>query len=161
MRFITDLMIISQNSDYPFTTFVEYLNEMKLSPSIMESAKKFMFNADLSSQAVVNWFEGSDTEQSDDAMYATEILYRQLAELFDRFSDIASIKQIPAANRDKCFEFTCKSLETLLKCSGRARILAAQQNFALLIIEQMQDVYSSIDGSFTEFVRKNGNSKVF
>lgn len=160
MRFIVDLMIISQSASYPFETFVEQLNELKLSVKVKKSIKKFMFNADISSQAVVNWFESSDTEESVDGFAATEILYSQLAELFERFCDPSSIKQMTIGSSDKCFEFTCKSLETLLKCSEKARAIATHDQFVLSIVEQMEQIFTNVNGSFTDFVRKSNNAKV-
>lgn len=160
MRFIVDLMIISQATSYPYETFAEQLNELRLSNKMKESTKKFMFNADISSQSVVNWFDSSDTDESGDGLCATEILYSQLAELFERLSDSSSIKHFPGGNRDKCFEYTCKSLETLLKCSDKARALATEDKFVLSIVEQMEEIYNHVGGSFTNFVRKSGNVKV-
>lgn len=158
MRFIIDLLIISQTTVHPFDTFAEQLNDLRLSAQVKESTKKFMFNADISSQSVVNWFESSDTEETDDYVFATEILFSQLAELFGRFCDPSSNKLLP--NRDKCFVYTCKSLETLLKCSDKARTIATEDKFLLSIVGQMEDIVSDVGGSFTEFVRKYGNGKV-
>lgn len=160
MRFIVDLMIVSQTTSYPYETFADQLNELRLSNKVKESTKKFMFNADISSQSVVNWFESSDTEESSDGLCATEILYSQLAELFERFSDSSAIKQFPAGRRDKCFEYTCKSLETILKCSDKARALATEHKLVLSVVEQMEEVHNHVGGSFTNFVRKSGTAKV-
>lgn len=160
MRFIIELMIISQNANHYCHTFTDQLNELQLTVNVKETVKKFIFNADVSSQSVVNWYESSDTEQSNDDVYATEILYRQLAELFERFSDCSSIKVLPSESRDKCFEYVCKSLETLLKCSDKARVLATNDQFLLSIVEQIDGVYSGMGGNFRELVRKSSNDKV-
>lgn len=161
MRFIIDLMIISQTTVYPFETFAEQLNELRLSERVKESTKKFIFSAAISSQLVVNWTDSSDVEESDDGTFATEILFGQLAELFElKFSNMSSIKSLTATNREKCFEYTCKSLETLLKCSDKARAIATGQDFVLTVVDQMGEVCDNVGGSFTEFVRKNGNAKV-
>lgn len=160
MRFMIELMIISQNTNLHCKTFTDQLNELQLTAKIKETVKKFVFNADVNSQSVVNWYESADTEQTDDEVYATEILFRQLAELFDGFSDCSNDKVLPAESRDKCFEYVCKSLETLLKCSDKARVLATEDHFLLSIVEQMDGVYSSMGGSFRELVRKSSNDKV-
>lgn len=160
MRFVIELMIISQNTNHYCQTFTDQLNELQLSVRVKETVKKFIFNADVSSQSVVNWYESLDTEQSSDEVYATEILYRQLAELFERFSDFSSIKVLPSENQDKCFEYVCKSLETLLKCSDKARILAVNDQFLLSIVEQIDGVHCGMGGSFRELVRKSSNDKV-
>lgn len=160
MRFIIELMIISQNANHYCRTFTDQLNDLQLTVNVRETVKKFIFNADVNSQSVVNWYESSDPDQANDKVYATEILFRQLSELFDRFSDVASIKVSPLESRDRCFEYVCKSLETLLKCSDRARALATDDQFLLLIVEQMNDVYSSMGGSFRELVRKSSSDKV-
>lgn len=156
MRFFTEMMIISQNVHH-CQTFTEQLNELRLSIKIKETVKRFIFNADISSQAVVNWYE---TEPPIDEKYATEILYRQLAELFEHFHDSASVKIIPSECRDKCFEYVCKSLETLLKCSDKARALATNDEFVLSIVIQIEGVYNNMGGGLKEFVRKTSNDKV-
>lgn len=159
MRFLIEMMIISQGV-HGCRTFTEQLNDLPLSVHVKDSVNKFIFNADVSSQCVVNWYESIDIEQSPDEMYATEILYRQLAELFERFSDCNSVNVLPSECRAKCFEFVCKSLETLLKCSDKARALATNDQFVLSIVEQMDGVYNAMGGGFKEFVRKSSNEKV-
>lgn len=156
MRFIIDLMILSQSSNYNFITFADQVNEMPLSANIKESTRKFIFNRDIISQSVVNWLESTDTDE----LCAAEILYGQLANLFERFNDNSQIKQIPVANREKCFTFNCKALETLLKCSERARKIATEERFLLSIVDQMEKISTAIGGSFTDFIRRNGNAKV-
>lgn len=160
MRFIIELMIISQNANHDCQTFTDQLNDLQLTVNVKETVKKFIFNADVNSQTVVNWYESSDTDQTNDKVYATEILFRQLSELFERFSDGSSIKVLPLESRDKSFEYVCKSLETLLKCSDKARALATDDHFLLLIVEQLDGVHSSMGGSFRELVRKSSNDKV-
>lgn len=159
MRFIIELMIISQNANHYCSTFTDQLNDMLLTTNIKETVKKFIFNADVNSQSVVNWYESSE-DQTNDRVYATEILFRQLSELFERFSDGSSIKVLPLESREKSFEYVCKSLETLLKCSDKARALATEDQFLLSIVEQMDAVYSSMGGNFRELVRKSSNEKV-
>lgn len=160
MRFIIEMMIISQNSNQYCSTFTDQLNDLHLTVNVKSMVKKFIFSADVNSQSVVNWYESSDTDQANDKVYATEILFRQLSELFEQFSDGSLLKVLPLESRDKCFEYICKTLETLLKCSEKARALATDDQFLLCIVEQMDGVYSSMGGSFREFVRKNSNDKV-
>lgn len=160
MRFIIEMMIISQNVHY-CPTFTEQLNDLQLSDRVKETVNKFLFNADVSSQSVVNWYESLDNEQTTDEVYATEILYRQLAELFERFNDCDSVKVLASDSRVKCFEYVCKSLETLLKCSDKARAVATNDRFVLSIVEQIEGVYNDMGGGgFKEFVRKSSNDKV-
>lgn len=153
-------MIISQANDYPYNTFADQLNDMRLSALIKCSVKKIIFSADIISQSVVNWLEIVETNESDDNICATELLYKQIAEMFERFTDCTSIKMLPLANRDKCFEAICNALEVLLKCSQRARASATDNRLILSITEQMELVYNHVGESLTEFVRKNGNTKV-
>lgn len=161
MRFIVELMIISQNNNHYGQTFTDQLNELQLSAKVKDTVKKFIFNTDVSSQSIVNWYESLETGQSnDEEIYATEILYRQLAELFERFGECSTVNVLPLENRDKCFEYVCKSLETLLKCSEKARVLATKDRFVLSIVEQMEGVYNEMGGSFRELVRKSSNDKV-
>lgn len=162
MRFITDMMISSQTIEYHFVTFAQLLNEMRLIANIKESTRKFIFSTDVISQSIVNWLEGSEREQSDDdEPHVMEMLYKQLSELFDRFSNGSTIKQLSIAeNQDRCFEYTCKALETLLKCSEKAQKIASDDCFVLSIVEQMEKVLSTVGGSLIEFVRKCGNAKV-
>lgn len=157
MRFITELMIVSQSNNYNFKTFVDQLNETPLSATVKESTKKFIFNADIISQSTVNWLENYD---SDPPVCIAEILYRQLANLFERISDNAQMKQLSIRNREKCFEYNCRSLETLLKCSDKARNIATEERFILSIVDRMEKIYSSIGGSLTDFQRKHGPVKV-
>lgn len=160
MRFLIELMIISQSGNNHGQSFTDQLNELQLSTNVKDTVRGFIYNADVSSQSIVNWCESSDTEQSGDEVYATEILYRQLAELFERFSNGVSMKLLPSECRDKCFEYVCKSLETLLKCSDKVRVLATNNNFVIAIVEQMEGVHSDMGGSFRELVRKSSNDKV-
>lgn len=162
MRFITDMMISGQTIDH-FVTFAQLLNEMRLIASIKEPTRKFIFSTDIISQSIVNWLEGSEREQSDDddEPHVMEMLYKQLSELFERFSNSSTMKQLSIAeNQDRCFEYTCKALEMLLKCSEKAQKMASDDRFVLSIVEQMEKVLSSVGGSLIEFVRKCGNAKV-
>ncbi|XP_055312030.1 uncharacterized protein LOC129574273 isoform X2 [Sitodiplosis mosellana] len=133
MRFISDLMIASQASNYNHATFGDLLNETPASASVKEATLKFIFNTDIISQSVVDWAESMDS----DKIYMAEILFGQLSNLFERFVDNPQIEEIPMEKRDTCFMWNCKSLETLLKCSERARMIATRERFLLLIVEQM------------------------
>lgn len=160
MRFIIEMMIISQNGNHYCSTFTDQLNDLHLTVSVKEMVKKFIFSADVNSQSVVNWYESSDTDQTNDRVYATEIIFRQLSELFEQFSDSSLVKVLPVENPERCFEYVCKTLETILKCSDKARALATNDQFLLCIVEQMDGVYTSMGGSFRELVRKSSNDKV-
>lgn len=161
MRFITNMMIISQASDYQFATFAQLLNDMHLSANIRESTQKFVFNVDFISQSIVDWLDGSETDSPNDEPYVTELLYKRLSELFEHFSYSSTNKQPPIVeNQYKCFEFTCQTLETLLKCSNKARILATEDSFIIAIVEKMENIFASVGGSLTDYVRKCGNLKV-
>lgn len=156
MRFITDLMIVSQSGNYNYLTFSDQLNETPVSIHVKESTKKFIFNTTIISQSVVDWLDSSDS----DKICAAEIMFEQLANLFERFKDISQIKHIAVENRDKCFAANCKALETLLKCSNRARKIATNKRFLLSIVDQMEQISTDIGGSFTDYIRRNGNAKV-
>lgn len=156
MRFITDLLILCQSSNYNFVTLADHLNEVPLTAHVKESTRKFIFNTDIISQSVVNWLESSDSDE----ICSAEILYGQLANLFERFNDTSQIKQIPVRNREKCYAATCKALETLLKCSDKARKIATKERFLLSIVVQMENISANVGGSFTDFIRRNGNAKV-
>lgn len=160
MRFITELMIISQSTNYSFMTFADHLNETTLSTKVKDSTKNFIFHTDIISQSVVNWLETPNTDQPNDAVYATEIIFRQLTNFFEKFNDNAQIKKSPSGNEEKCFEYCCKTLEMLLKCSEKARSIATQERFMLSIVDQMENIYACIGGSFTEYNRRSGNAKV-
>ncbi|XP_031630428.1 uncharacterized protein LOC116345312 [Contarinia nasturtii] len=159
MRFITDLMIISQATNYSFMTFADHLNEMTLPPSVKNSSKKFIFHTDIISQSVVNWLEMPDSDPSSDGVCAAEIIFRQLVNFFEKFNDNSQIKPSPSANKEKCYELCCKTLETLLKCSEKSRLIATQERFMLSIVDQMENIYVCIGGSFTDYTRKSGNAK--
>lgn len=160
LRFITEMMILSQKTDNEFVTFAQLLNGIPLSANIKESTKKFIFNTDIISQSIVNWLEGPDADLSD-GPYVAEVLYKQISELFERFSDDSIIKQsLVGGNQDKCFESTCEAVQTLLKCSDKARKLATDESFVFSIVEQMEKIHTSVGGSLTDFVRKFGNAKV-
>lgn len=156
MRFIHDLLVVSQASTFNFATFADLLNEVPLTANIKELTRKFIFNTDIISQNVVDWLGNSDSE----VICAAELLFEQLANLFERFNDDSQIKSIPVGKREKCFNDTCKALKTLLLCSERARKIAAEERFLLSIVIQMENICSSIGGSFTDYIRRNGNAKV-
>lgn len=156
MRFITDLMIVSQANKYNFVTFGDLLNETQASAIVKEATKKFIFNRDIISQSVVDWVESADSDE----ISMAEILFGQLVNLFERFNDNSAIKEIPVAKRDLCFASNCKALETLLNCSEKARMIAREERFLLSIVDQMEKIHTSIGGNFTDFIRRNGNAKV-
>lgn len=156
MRFITDLMIVSQANNYNFVTFGDLLNETQASASVKEATRKFIFNRDIISQSVVDWVESADSDE----ISMAEILFGQLVNLFERFNDNSAIKEPPVAKRDMCFTSNCKALETLLNCSEKARIIAREERFLLSIVDQMEKIHTNIGGSFTDYIRRNGNAKV-
>lgn len=156
MRFLTDLLIMGQTSDFDFVTFADLINELPLSANVKESTKKFIFNADFISQSLVNWLENGESDTT-----AAEILYKQLACSFERSNDISTSKKLPSdVSISKQFESNCKAIEALLKCSERARDLATNDQFLMVIVDQMEKVISSVGGSLTDFIRRNGNVKV-
>lgn len=145
-------------AEYSFVTFADLLNEVPLSANVKESTRRFIFNGNNISQRLANWVDGS--ESAENQICAAEIIYGQLINLFERFDDNLSNKHLEIDSNESCWEYCCKAIEALLKCSKRARILATNDQFLLAIVEQMGKVSLSVGGSFTEFVRKNGNAKV-
>lgn len=150
--------MLSQISDYPFVTFTELLNEVKLSANVKESTRKFIFNGNNISQRLVDWIECSESEN---AICVSELIYGQLANFFERYDECESTKhKLPENTKENRFEYCCKALEELLKCSKPARTLATKDRFLILIVEKMEKISICVGGSFTEFVRRNGNAKV-
>lgn len=158
MRFLTDMLILSQMAEYSFVTFADLLNEVPLSSHVKESTRSFIFNGSNISQRLVNWVDGSESPENQ--MCTAEIVYGQLVNLFERFEDSSSNKKTETDKNEICWEYCNKAIEALLKCSQRARTLATNDQFLLTVVEQMEKVSLSIGGSFTDFVRRNGNVKV-
>lgn len=159
MRFLTDLLILGQTCDYEFITLADLLNQLPLSANVKQSTRSFIFNADFIPQALVNWIENSEND-SENGITAAEILYKQLANLFEQFNDNSTSNQLTIGGSDSCFESNCKAIEALLKCSEKARTLATNDQFLLLIVDQMDKIRSIFGGRLTDFIRRNGNTKV-
>lgn len=155
MRFITGMMILSQADEYQFPTFAEQLDEMSLSQRNKESSKLFVFNTSIPSQSIVNCLE-ADLESKAD-LCATEIFYMQQVELFEKSSE-SFFK--PSTAKDKSFEFNCKLLETLLKCSEKVRAIATEDKLVIKVVDQMENIFSSVDDNFTDYIRKSGNKVI-
>lgn len=51
-------------------------------------------------------------------------------------------------------------MESLLKCSHLARATATAGGFLLLLMDDLEEIYSDLGLSCTEFIRRHGNAKV-
>lgn len=166
MKYIGKLLILSQASEYKFPTVAQQIEDLQMTAPMKHCLKPILFEFDVQSQSLVDWFDAPvefDTadESTQYEWMATVIMYRQLSDSFNRFGDCTLTKVTAAtAHENRSFEYTCQTLEVLLKCSESARKLADEENFLLCIVDQMIQICEAVHGSFSDFARQNGNAKV-
>lgn len=167
MKYVGKLLIISQVDEYKFTTFAQQLDELYVTPEVKRTLKLCLFDFDIQSQSLVDWIDTSiELDTSNDSSrfewMAATIIYKQLSDTFIRFGEHIPIESAltSASYESRAYEFTCQTLEALLKCSSATRKLADEENFLLCIIEQMIQIFDAVRGSFSEFARQHGNAKV-
>lgn len=158
MKFISMLLIMSQTKN-KFDNFAEQLGALKIGINSKSTIKSFFYRSNVESQTLGDWLEIPDEEESE--IEATCVLYEQLTHSFEKHSinSVARPLQNDAGQKHLKFDHLCKMLQALFKCSEHFRLLATADGFILMIIQQMERIYDCIDGSFTEFIRRNGNGK--
>lgn len=159
MKFITKLLIVSQ-ADYEFRTFADQLNALTITTNMKETIRGFFYNSNIISQTLVNCLENAEDAESSD-VDANIILYEQLIDLFEKHSKDAMTRTLQTDSQPKHsnFEYLCPLLAALFKWSDRFRALGTADNFILTIVEQMERIHGCVDGSFTDFIRRNGIGK--
>lgn len=148
LRILTNLLVVSQSDEFKFKTFADCLNGLEINEDVELSANRLVTDGKINSQSIVNLIAESNDEEE---RFAIDILYRLLVGLF---------VQPPARTELKLHENVCKTLEALLKCSARSRNIASDEKFMLQIIDQMEKVADSIGGSWADYVRRYGSTKV-
>lgn len=152
MKYFGKLLITSQSSNYKFTTFAQQINKLYLTPQLKESLKPGLFGFDIQSQSLFDWFD-MNNELPRFEWLATTIVYRQLSDSFTHFGE-------NMITDNHAYEYTCQTIEALLKCSPSVRKLADDENFMLAIIEHMMQIFDAVHGSFSDYIRQYGNAKV-
>lgn len=156
MKYMTKMLIMSQSKSI-FPNFSEQLNSLKITQNVKESIQSYFYKSNVISQTLGDWLESADNDKYEISF--TCVLFEQLSDLFEKYNDL-SMEQITQNQKDHSFEYLCHFLSITLKSSKQFRDSATSERFILTIIQQMEQIYHSIDGSFTEYVRRNGSSKV-
>lgn len=161
-------MLIKSQTKYKFKNFAEQLNELKLNNSMKTTIKEFFYSLRINSKTLEGWLD-TDVDADDNAnananeteIDATVVLYEQLTDLFECFSRDTLVKNWnnDSSEKHSPFDYICKLMRAILKCSEQFRLVATADNFIGTIIQQMERIYELIDGSFTEYIRRNGNNK--
>lgn len=148
-------MLLSQQNDYSFKTFADYLNELQLS-NYVQVHDELAFQPD---------------EEKTNA--AVDVVFLLLRNLFND-KNVASgkwwvvlvyrlwalIEFIFSLDNTTVYAPVCKSLELLFKCSERVRFIGGELHFLLQIIDQIEATESKMGTNPPEFIRKHGNTKV-
>lgn len=163
MKYMGKLLILSQATEYKFPTVAQQFDDLYMTPEMKHCLKPSLFEFDVQSQSLVDWFDTPiefdiTDERTRFEWTAAVIMYRQLSDSFNRFGESVPTTASPLHSRS--FEYTCQTLEVLLKCSASARKLADEENFVLCIVDQMIQICEAVRGSFSDFARQNGNAKV-
>lgn len=156
MKYMTKMLIMSQSKSI-FSNFSEQLNSLKITRNVKESIRSYFYKSNVISQTLGDWLESADNDKYEISF--TCVLFEQLSDLFEKYNDLSTV-QISQNRKDPSFEYLCHFLSIMLKSSRQFRDSAASERFILTVVQQMEQIYHSIDGSFTEYVRRNGSLKV-
>lgn len=152
MKYFGKLLIISQSNNYKFTTFAEQINELYLTPQLKDSLKPGLFEFEIQSQSLFDWFDMNNESPRFEWMAIT-VVYRQLSDLFTHFGEKMTVD-------NHAYEYTCQTIEALLKCAPSVRKLANDDNFLLCICDHIMQILDMVHGSFSDYIRQYGNAKV-
>lgn len=153
---MTKMLIMSQSKSI-FPSFSEQLNSLMITRNVKESINSFFYKSNVISQTLGDWLESTDNEEYEISF--TRILFEQLSDLFEKYNNLCTA-QISQNEKDPTFEYLCHFLSIMLQSSRQFRDSATSERFILTVVQQMEQIYHSIDGSFTEYVRRNGSLKV-
>lgn len=146
--------------EYKFKTIAEQFDELDVTPQIKTTLEKFIFDAEIQSQSLVDWLEIT-SDENEIKVNAAVVLYNQLSDTFVQVAEKLSGESSVFYSLDhRTYEFTCKTLEAFLKCSASARKMATEEKFLLSLVQQMMHIFDCVGGSFTDFARQHGNLKV-
>lgn len=164
MAFLRSILLMQQSTDHNFSTFSEFFDNVQMAKTESHFEEIIILDSDDENQDP-NANSKRDVKKrrrkncSSNYQFGSEIMAAKLIRIYNELckkdkTENGVVTVLP--ERRSCY----KVMQVLLKCSERARDVARNMQWALRLLERLEEIHSGLGMTCKDYIRRYGDDKV-